>query len=53
MQDLVTSGVLKLKKIGTHENTSDLMTKYLSADVTFNHSASLGVKDSERHFIGN
>jgi hypothetical protein len=53
MQDLVASGILKLKKIGTHDNTSDLLTKYLSAETTSNHATALGVKHSANFFIGN
>ena len=52
MQDLITSGMLKLAKIGTHENVSDLLTKYLSAEVTFKHTTALGCFDTNSHFIG-
>ena len=52
MQDLITSGMLKLAKIGTHENVSDLLTKYLSAEVTFKHTTALGCFDPNSHFIG-
>ena len=52
MQDLVASGVLILQKIRTESNTSDLMTKYLSHDVTSKHSAALGCYDPGAHFIG-
>ena len=52
MQDLINSGMLKLAKIGTHENVSDLLTKYLSAEVTFKHTTALGCFDPNSHFIG-
>ena len=52
MQDLVNSGILILAKIGTHENVSDLLTKYLSAEVTLKHTTALGCFDPNSHFIG-
>ena len=51
MQDLVASGMLTLKKIGTDENVSDLLTKYLSAETTSKHATTLGNSDSGRNFI--
>ena len=50
MQDLVNSGMLKISKVGTHENTSDLLTKYLSAETTSQHATALGVEHSGNHF---
>ena len=44
--------MLKLAKIGTHDNVSDLLTKYLSAEVTFKHTTALGCFDPNSHFIG-
>ena len=52
MQDLITSGILKLQKVGPRENVSDLLTKYLSAEVTFKRTTALGCFDPNSHFIG-
>ena len=51
MQDLIAAGQLKLKKVDTKANVSDLLTKYLSAEVTLNHSVALGIRDSVHHSI--
>ena len=50
MQELVNSGALKISKIGTHSNHSDLLTKYLSGEVTQKHTATLGIRDPKGHF---
>ena len=42
IQELVADGQVKVKKNGTHDNVSDLMTKYLSGDITRKHSYALG-----------
>ena len=51
MQDLVASGVLTVKKVGTLDNMSDLLTKYLSAETTSKHSSALGIVDSVNHSL--
>ena len=50
MQELVNSGALRISKIGTHANQSDLLTKYLSGDTTALHTATLGIQDPKGHF---
>ena len=50
MQELVNSGALRLSKIDTKLNQSDLLTKYLSAETTQLHTATLGIRDPKGHF---
>ena len=50
MQDLVSTGILKLAKVDTNLNCSDLLTKYLNAEVTSRHTDSLGIRDPRGHF---
>ena len=50
MQELVNSGALRISKIGTKANHSDLLTKYLSGETTAEHTATLGIRDPKGHF---
>ena len=50
MQELVNAGSLKISKVGTHSNHSDLLTKYLSGETTQKHTATLGIRDPKGHF---
>ena len=52
IQELVMDGQVKVHKVHTSANTADLMTKYLTGDVTRTHSYSLGCHPvSEFHDI--
>ena len=46
LQELVQDAQIKVLKVGTHDNPADLMTKYLSGEVTRNHSYKLGCHPS-------
>ena len=50
MQELVNSGALRISKIGTKANQSDLLTKHLSGETTALHTATLGIQDPKGHF---
>ena len=50
MQELVNSGALRINKVGTAANQSDLLTKYLSGETTSLHTATLGIRDPKGHF---
>ena len=43
LQDLIQDGQAKVLKVGTHDNTAYLMTKYLTGEVTRKFSIMLGM----------
>ena len=43
LQDIIRDGQAKVFKIGTHENTADILTKYLTGDIMEKLSGMLGV----------
>ena len=46
MQDLVQSGVLVVRKVSTHLNPADVLTKYSPTDVLRNLTPKLGIVDT-------
>ena len=46
IQDLIQDGQVAIHKVPTDQNVADLMTKYLSSEVTARHSQALGVHSS-------
>ena len=52
LQELIQDGQVRILKVGTHDNLADLMTKYLSGDVTKKHSYALGCRpQAESHEV--
>ena len=52
LQELIQDGQVRIRKVGTHDNYADLMTKYLSGDTTRKHAYALGCQDqAELHDI--
>ena len=52
LQELIQDGQVRIRKVGTHDNHADLMTKYLSGDATKKHSYALGCHEqAESHDV--
>ena len=52
LQHLVKSGTIRIAKIPGAQNTSDVLTKYVTADTLRRHLEKLGLADAHEHWHG-